>query len=305
MLGKLKNNKILTAVAALLCCALWGISTPVVKLGYQYTDPTHVPSLLLWAGIQFAVAGLLVIGIYSLSAKRLMRPTQKSIKGILLVALFQTVLHYAISYIGLSGTTSVKGAILKSTDVFFVALIASVIFKLEKLTAKKLIACAISFSGIVLMNLDGSKLDITLGDGLVVVSILCYSLGAVLSKVFAKDTDPIVLSGYQMTFGGTVMLAAGALFGGKLDLVGMLPVILGLSSIYAFTYALWTYLLKYNSASEVSIYSFMTPVFGVIFSGVLLSENSGVAPLKLALALGLVCFGILLWGYERKVKNSQ
>ena len=73
-----------------------------------------------------------------------------------------------------------------------------------------------------------------------------------------------------------------------------------LCAIYGISYPLWTVLLKYNSPSGITIYSFMTPVFGVIFSALLLSEDGGVALPSLVVALVLVCFGILLWGYEKK-----
>ena len=49
------KNKVFVIFAALFCCALWGISTPIVKMGYGYVDATHVPSLILWAGLMFVV----------------------------------------------------------------------------------------------------------------------------------------------------------------------------------------------------------------------------------------------------------
>lgn len=68
--------------------------------------------------------------------------------------------------------------------------------------------------------------------------------------------------------------------------------------------SLWTALLKYNLPSSITIYSFMTPVSGVVFSALLLNEAGGVAPVNLVIALVLVCLGILLWGYENKNKEA-
>lgn len=298
---RLFHNKIFSAGAALFCCALWGISTPIVKMGYTYIDETHIPSLFLWIGLLFAVAGFLTLGIYSLVSRKLMLPKKKSLKVIGIVGMLQTVGQYALVYIGMPNTSAVKGAILKSTDVFFVALIASLLFKLEKLTVKKLISCIIGFAGIIVMNLDGLSLNINpLGDGLVTLGIVSFSFGVIFIKVFGQDEDPILLSSCQMTLGGVVLLLAGTVMGGSMDFVGMLPVFAGLCAIYAISYPLWTVLLKHNSASSITIYSFMTPVFGVIFSALLLNEAGGVAPLSLIIAMVLVCFGIILWGYEKK-----
>lgn len=303
MIQKLMNSKAFVIFGAIFCCALWGISTPIVKVGYNYIDESHVPSLLLWVGLQFVLSGLLTIGIYSAISKKFLLPKKESVKGVVIVSVLQTVLQYALLYIGLSQTTSVKGAILKSTDVFFVALIASLIFKMEKLTAKKLISCIIGFLGIVIMNLKGLSFNFNLvGDGLVVIGIVAYSFSVIMTKLFAQKENPIILCGYQMSLGGIVLALFGFVFGGNFDFVGMLPVFVGLSLLYAVSYTLWTILLKYNPASSVTIYSFMTPVFGVVFSALLLSEDGGVAISNLIIALVLVCAGIILWGYEKPSK---
>jgi len=301
MVKRLVNNKIVVFFTALLCCALWGISTPIVKMGYAYIDASHVPSLLLWVGLQFLASGLLTVGLYSIVSKKVVRPQRESVKGIVIIAVLQTVLQYALLYIGLSHTTSVKGSILKSTDAFFVALIASLIFKIEKLTVKKLLACIIGFAGIIIINLDGLSLNINpLGDGLVLAAIVAYSFAVIMIKLFAQKEDPIVLCGYQMSLGGAVLLVIGVALNGEMDFAGMLPIFIGLTLIYAISYTLWTVLLKYNPASSITIYSFMIPVFGVVFSALMLSEDGGVAITNLIIALILVCAGILLWGYEKK-----
>lgn len=300
MKNNIMNNKAVSVLTAIFCCGLWGISTPIVKMGYKYIDNSHIPSLLLWVGLLFLISGFFTISVYSIFSKKIVLPKKQSIKGVAIISILQTVLQYSLLYIGLSHTTSVKGAILKSTDVFFVALISSFIFRLEKITAKKLISCIIGFSGIVIMNLNGLSLNISpLGDGLVILGIISYSFAVVMTKFFAKNEDPIVLCGYQMSLGGTVLLISGIITGGKFDFIGMLPVFICLVLIYAVSYNLWTVLLKYNSASSVTIYSFMTPVFGVVFSELLLSEDGGVQTVNLVIALILVSVGIILWGYEK------
>ncbi|MBQ9977622.1 MAG: DMT family transporter [Clostridia bacterium] len=306
MIEKIMTKKGSVALLAMLCCALWGISTPVVKMGYNHIDETHIPSLLLWVGTQFIVAGLIAIGIQSIFSKKVALPKKESLKGIAIVSVLQTVLQYSLMYIGLSQTSSVKGAILKSTDVFIIVLIASLFFKLEKLTVKKLVSCIIGFLGIIIMNLDGLSFQISpIGDGLVLLSVISYSFSVIMIKFFAEKEQPIILCGYQMSLGGIVLMVLGLLLGGKFDFVGMLPVFICLSLIYSVSYVLWTVLLKYNPASSVSIYSFMTPVFGVIFSSLLLSEDGGVATLSLIIALVLVCAGIILWGYEKPSKKTK
>ena len=64
-------------------------------------------------------------------------------------------------------------------------------------------------------------------------------------------------------------------------------------------------LLKYNPVSRVAVYGFMNPVFGVIFSALLLGEGEGLG-LKALGALLLVCMGIFVvnfGGSPGKVKG--
>lgn len=79
---KLMNSKAFVIFGALFCCALWGISTPIVKMGYEHIDASHIPSLLLWVGFLFIAAGILTVGIYSIFQKNLCTPKKKVSKGL-------------------------------------------------------------------------------------------------------------------------------------------------------------------------------------------------------------------------------
>ena len=294
------KNKWLVSLTALFCCALWGISTPIVKLGYEFLDKYDAFTLILWAGVQFVLAGLIIIVFYSIFIKRLVFPERKSIKRIASISLLQTILQYSLLYIGLMHTTSVKGAILKCTDVFFIMLIASLIFRQEKITATKLISCIIGFAGIIVINLNGLTFSVNLlGDGLVLMAIISYSFSAVLIKRYCENENPITLCGYQMMIGGAVMTLIGVVFGGTFNFEAMFPIILCLSIAYALAYSLWTVLLKCNSVSRVSIHSFITPIIGVVSSNVILSEKSNVSTINIIIALVLVCIGIIMWSVKQ------
>lgn len=63
-------------------------------------------------------------------------------------------------------------------------------------------------------------------------------------------------------------------------------------------------LLKYNPVSKVTVYSFMTPVFGVLLSVLMLPETTNVSYISLIITLILVCGGILLINYNAERKNK-
>lgn len=305
----MKNTKVYTNMAfvtaiALLCCGLWGSATPFIKIGYQLMLPDkNVPSTILFAGIRFTFAGILTILIYSIGRRKVLFPKKSSWGKISLVASVQTVIQYIFFYVGLANTSGVKGTIITGSNAFFSILVASLIFRQEKLTLRKISACIIGFSGIILVNLDGLNLNLNFtGDCFVLFSSISYAFSSALIKIFSKEEDPVIISGYQFVMGGLFMIAVGLLFGGwvivsSIEAVGVLAY---LSFLSAVAYSLWGILLKYNPVSRVSIFSFMTPVMGVILSEIMLTESSNVSPIYLVITILLVSAGIILLNYNKK-----
>jgi drug/metabolite transporter (DMT)-like permease len=97
------------------------------------------------------------------------------------------------------------------------------------------------------------------------------------------------------------MIFGGLIFGGRVVVDDWKSVLMltYLSLLSALAYSLWGMLLKYNPVSKVSIYNFMTPVFGVVLSWMLLTEESNVDPINLVISLLLVCAGIILLNYKK------
>ncbi|MBQ7387226.1 MAG: DMT family transporter [Clostridia bacterium] len=300
------NHPLIIALCALLCCALWGSASPAIKIGYELLSVEGVPSTILFAGIRFTAAGILTVAIYSLARRKLLYPKRENIHRVLTVSAFQTVIQYIFFYIGLANTTSVKGTIASGSSAFFCVLIASLVFRQEKLTAKKIIACILGFLGIIVVNLNGLELTMNfLGDGFVILSTVSYAFSSVLMKRFSKHEDPVVLSGYQFIIGGAFMVVLGLILGGTIDLSNGrgVALLVYLAFLSAIAYALWGVLLKYNPVSRVSIFSFTTPIFGTILSFIFLPDSNGVEPLNLVVTLVLVSLGIFLLNYQPKTKT--
>lgn len=302
------TNPIILTLSALLCCALWGSATPAIKTASALLIPVSgVPSTILFAGIRFFMAGIITIAIYSIARKKLLVFKKENLPRVLTVASFQTVIQYIFFYVGLTNTTGVKGTIASGSSAFFCVLIASLIFKQEKLTARKIIACILGLLGIIIINLQGLELTMNfLGDGFVILSTVAYSFSSVFMKRFSKYEDPVVLSGYQFIFGGAFMILLGLLLGGRVSFESTKGVIIlvYLAFLSAVAYALWGMLLKHNPVSKVTIFSFTTPIFGTILSLLLLPEHSGVDPVNLIITLLLVSGGILLLNYQTNKNNK-
>lgn len=304
MKNKYFTNRAVVALFALLCCALWGSATPFIKLGYQLILPEkNIASTMLFAGIRFTLAGIITVIIYSVARRKFLFPKKENLLKVANVAAFQTVIQYIFFYVGLANTTGVKGTVASGSSAFFSVLVAGYLFGLEKVTFKKIFACLIGFAGIVLVNLEGLDFNMNFtGDCFVIFSAIALAVSSVLAKKYSKYEDPVVISGYQFILGGIVMVIIGAILGGKVVFGSgaAVGVIIYLAFLSAIAYSLWGVLLKFNPVSKVTIYSFMTPVFGVILSSFMLAEETSVSPLNLIITLILVSTGIIMLNYKKE-----
>lgn len=303
------TNPLFVVFGAVLCCALWGSATPFIKIGYGLILPQkNVASTILFAGVRFALAGLITIIIYSTARKKLLYPKKENLKRVAVVSCFQTIIQYFFFYVGLSNTSGVKGTVLSGSNAFFALLAASLIFKQEKLTLKKIFACLLGFLGIIVINLNGLDFNMNFtGDCFVLFSAMSYAVSSVLIKKYSKFEDPVIISGYQFFAGGIVMAAAGLLFGGRICITSPAAagVLIYLAFLSAVAYALWGVLLKHNPVSKVTVFSFCIPVFGVLLSNLMLTEKTNVSPASLAVTLVLICTGVIILNYNKgEIKNG-
>ena len=302
--GTALTRPAVVGLLAMLCCVLWGSAFPCVKIGYELfgIPADHTPSLLLFAGLRFTLAGILALCIGSVQARRWLVPARGSWPMVLKLGLVQTVAQYIFFYIGVAHASGVKSSIVVSSNVFFAILISAALLRQEKLTARKLVGCIAGFAGVVLINTRGGALDFSMqwnGEGFVLLSALAYACSSVMVKGYARRESPVTLSGYQFVWGGLVLIALGLAGGGRVHPSAPAALLLlgYLGLLSAVAYSLWAVLLQYNPVSRVAIYGFMNPVCGVILSALLLGEQ-GVFGAPAAAALVLVCAGIWLVNRE-------
>lgn len=309
MKAKLSDKKAVF-LAAMVCCFLWGSATPAIKIGYQIfqIDGGDTSSIILFAGIRFLLAGLLVVMFQSLLRRRFLKPEREALPSIFALSMAQTVVQYLLFYVGLAHTSGVHGTILSGTGGFFSILMASLLFRYEKLTGAKVLGCVAGFGGIVIMNLSGmageSLFQVSLlGEGFVLFSQMSYALSSILVKRFSSRFDVVMLSGWQFVLGGSIMILVGLLTGGRVGLPTQAwgwALMLYMGLISAVAYSLWGVLLQYNPVSSVTIYTFLTPVFGVLLSAVFLGEADQAFSLRTLAALVLVCVGIFAVNRRQK-----
>lgn len=245
---------------AMLCCTLWGSAAPFIKWGYKLFNIEGVPSILMFAGIRFTLAGFLVILFGSFLQKKVLVAKKENIQGICTLALFQTAGQYFFYYIGLSHTSGVNGSIISGASASF------------------------SF----------------VGEGFVLMSQFCGSISAAFIKKFTQNQNAVLLSGYQFSLGGILLAITGYLMGGHITFgfnLGLL-VLIHLALVSAIAYTIWGLLLSVNPVSKIGVYMCVTPIIGVILSSVVLHESNQAFQLSSLIALLLVSLSVFLVNKE-------
>lgn len=292
-------------LACLASCFLWGSAFPCVKIGYELfaIDAADVPSILVFAGTRFVIAGLMVAVGMSVAQRRAFVPERRDLPYVGALAVFQTILQYLLFYVGLANCAGVTSSILEASNSFLCVLLAALAFRFESLTGRKVLGCVVGFAGVVLVNVagEGGGFNFTLaGEGMVLASTVAAATSSNLAKLFSRDHDPVLLSGWQFVLGGAALLATGLALGGHMapaDAANPLPALILLAYlgfISAGAYSLWSLALATNPVSRVAVFGFMNPVFGVLLSAVLLGETDVVSPVVAAGALALVSVGIVI-----------
>lgn len=263
---------------ALTAAIAWGWAYPLIKLGFAEFGITQVMtgSKMLFAGVRFILAGLIVLAIAAATRRRFEVAGAGGWLYVLLFALLNTGLHYYFFYVGLSYSDGARAAILNSLGTFLLVLLACMFFKSDKLTSSKIIGCALGFAGIMALNIGGGAGGgfTFMGDGMIILNTFCAALAGLMTRGLGKRVDVFVGTGYSLALGGVMLVVPGLLMGGTLpniNAVGVIILML-LVCISALGFTLYNKLLTCNPVGKVAIFNSLIPVVGAVTSCMCLGE---------------------------------
>ncbi len=271
------------SIPAIFACILWSTAFPAVKIGLQYCPP------LSFAGIRFIISGFILI-IFLLFQKKnfsFLKFPLDQWKMILILSLFQTVILYALFFLGLTFVTSAVGAIIIGSSPLITALTTHVITSDDKITKSKLLCILAGIIGIVIITLNknsvkGGNYSQIIGVIILIISSISSAIGNIIVSKNKNEINPITLTSLQMFMGGLILLLISVPIYGtpKLTLEPTFYIALfWLSSISAVAFSIWFWLLQKPSVqvSELNIWKFIVPVFGVVLSWILIpSEHPNI-----------------------------
>ena len=302
----MKRLPIKIMILAALCNILFGSAIPAIKLGYDlFGMEGDIFSSILYAGIRFFSAGVAVFIFTSLYEKKLPSFKKQNALDVVLLGVVYIFLQYLFFYIGVSNVPGTVSTLLTSSSVFISIILAHFIYKDDKITLAKAIGSVIGFAGVFMVcvsGLSGKGFTFT-GEGFVFVSSFMFVLGSVINKKVTKSISSFVSTAYNLLIGGLLLIIVGfSGYNGGIEVTfsGCLA-LMYLIFVSSFATTLWCTLVKNYPIGDLSIFNFLIPVSGAIFSGILLKEN--IFNLKYILSLLLVCTGIIAVNFKVKTKS--
>jgi drug/metabolite transporter (DMT)-like permease len=193
-------------------------------------------------------------------------------------------IEFVLIYRGLQLTSASRAVVFMYTAPFFVALGSYVVLG-ERLRAPQWGGLALSFAGVALaIGVPQANVDakVLLGDLLIVAGGALWATTTLIVKTTALIKAPAEKGlGYQVALSIPILAAAAWISD---ETITHVPGALSLSLlayqafwVVGLTFMLWFALVKTYSASKLSAFTFVTPLFGVAASYFILHDTLTIA----------------------------
>ena len=289
--------------ALLICVVVWALTFPVIKFLLGYFQPV---SLSLF---RYGIGAVALFPFLLKDRKRMLRELR--LVGFLfpVFALFTVPLPDLLQNFGMHmmgpGTAASVTSILQPMSPVFTLILAAIFLK-EEVTSRKLAGISVAFAGAFMLSTGGSPSlnnPSTAGSALILLSSLSYAISGTMGKDILHRASPMGIMIWGYLFGSLILLPVWAVSPQvpSLDALALLA-LLFLSIGTLLPYLLWYRVLKDSEVSKQTAFVFLIPLFGVMFSSVLLSER--IPPSLMAWGL-LILLGVYLTQTEGRGADTR
>ena len=260
----------------LMLCLSWGFNQVAVKLALPDIPP------MLQATIRSSGALIVLFLIARLRGVKLFERDGTLRAGLLAGVIFGV--EFVLIYRGLLLTSASRAVVFLYTAPFFVAF-GSYLFLGERLRASQWGGLALCFAGVALaIGVPQADVDarVLLGDLLIIAGGALWAATTLLVKATALLRAPAEKGlGYQVALSVPILGFAAWISGETLTRVPG-PLALSLMVYQAvwvvgLTFLIWFALVKTYSASKLSAFTFITPLFGVVASYFIMHDTLTLA----------------------------
>ena len=275
----------------IVLCMIWGFHHVAIKLAADGV------SLIMQAGLRSIIATLLLLAWSFARRMPLFERDGTLAAGIVAGVLFAG--EFLFIYAGLGYTAASRMAVFVYLAPCFAALGLQLFVPGERLDVRQWLGILLAFLGVAFAFAEGfgaAKNASILGDACGVIGAALWAATTVViraTRLSSVSADKTLF--YQLAVSALVLPLASML-AGEPGIVALTPKVVASLAyqciIVAFaSYLAWFWLLTRYLATRLSVFSFLTPLFGVASGAIVLSEP--ITPAFIGAAV-LVCVGIVL-----------
>ncbi|MFT5004914.1 MAG: drug/metabolite transporter (DMT)-like permease, partial [Paracoccaceae bacterium] len=259
--------------ALLALSIMLGLNTVMIKVVNDGLQPVFS------AGARSACAFFIVLAYAMWRRKNLSISDGSLVPGVITGVLF--AVEFIFLFVALDYTTVTRVSIFFYTMPIWMALGAHFLVDGERITSRKALGLVIAMIGVIWAFADrGTGGGNIIGDILVTIGAMCWAaigLTARVSKMNRAVPEMQLL--YQLAISTVILLPLAFLMGPvirELELWHLAIFAVMVIGVVSVGFLVWFWILSIYPPSEMASYSFLAPVFGVIFGWLFLGEQIGL-----------------------------
>ena len=286
----------LGATALISFSAMLGLNQVLIKIVNDGLQP------VFQAGLR-SILALIIVFSYAVFRGNKINISDGSLKPGIITGLFFG-LEFVLLFVALDYTTVGRASIMFYSMPVWLTIVAHFLIPNEKITLIRVLGLLSAFIGVI-WALSGNTWegDALLGDLMCVLGSILWAgivLFARLSNL-RKSTPEMQLI-YQLAVSPFILIPVAFFFGPfirELEILHLFLFGFQVIGVVSVGFVLWFWVLSIYPASDMASFSFLAPVFGVIFGWLILDEKIGVTILG---SLFLVSVGIILINWKAKLR---
>ena len=286
----------------ILLCIIWGIQQVVLKIAAA--DIAPIMQIAIRSGLS---AVLLFPLIYMQKIKQLWSLSYV-LPGLLLALLFSA--EFLLVAEALRFTSAAHTVVLLYTAPIFVALGLHWIIPSERLSLLQWGGILIAFVGIIISfagrdqsnSLSSQSLK---GDVMALLAGVMWALTTISLRLTKLSEAPPTQTLFYQLVGGFIFLFPLAFLMGQAEIhwttIAISSLIFHTLIMSLLSLLLWFWLLQHYLANQLGVFSFLTPVFGMIFGMIFLHERIEI---NFLLGTALVMIGVFVVSMQAWIQRK-
>jgi drug/metabolite transporter (DMT)-like permease len=278
---------------------IWGSGHPIIKLILADLTPIQISMLSSALGALAVAIGLIV----TKQIRNLAQLRGRGLSLALLSGIIMFFLYPMLSFTALQRIPASANSILVATSTIFVAVLSPMFLK-ERLDSKGIAAVLLSFVGVslVVLSTTGEAMDLSalnlLGCSFSLLGAIASASYAIIGRRIMSALDALSVTLVGSLLGAVLLAVAVAMTSGFDQIAHASPMnyaLMGYWGIFSgLAYVMFYYSLKRLEATKASSFIYLSPLFAVGLSILILGEK-----MTALFVAGMVLVLLGIWGTQR------